>query len=322
MDRARMLYLLVVGLAMAAMAVPQSTDSSEAPLASDGHAIAIVATNTASVWPPSPGDGQSTHSILGQPWMAEIESHFQSHFDIHSHAGPIDGAAPMASVTSDSFPTRAIVVVVVPSLPEQCSGFLYGPSIVATAGHCVSAGNGGPWANTASIRIYAGFDGVQSEKFGSCGATRLYSTRGWVENGDERYDYGAIQLDCHVGDHAGWLGLTPATTSYVGVDIEVRGYHHTNDLHPCEANLGNRLRPCSGPGAVRADEDGQLFYFNNTFAGMSGSPVVTPSACGACAIGIHTMDHHGNTGVHAQFNHGTLFTSPRLANLRAWRDMP
>ena len=75
-------------------------------------------------------------------------------------------------------------------------------------------------------------------------------------------------------------------------------------------------------GVITATETSQLFYFNDTGGGMSGSPVYQPdrrgSSCqGVCAMAIHTTGTHGS-GNHATQNHGTRIVSTVSNNFLLW----
>ena len=100
-----------------------------------------------------------------------------------------------------TFPARATVLITF-SL-GRCTGWLIGPNTVITAGHCVHPGGGGSFYPASSYRIYPGRNGGGSP-YGSCTAKWLASVRGWTTTGDDRYDYGAIKLNCAIGNTVGW----------------------------------------------------------------------------------------------------------------------
>ena len=92
----------------------------------------------------------------------------------------------------------------------RCSGVMIGPNTVSTAGHCVHTGGpGGALRPVASYRIYPGRDGAVSP-YGFCTARTLYTVLGWTLASDEEYDYGAIKLNCTIGNTVGWFGMTTA----------------------------------------------------------------------------------------------------------------
>jgi glutamyl endopeptidase len=60
----------------------------------------------------------------------------------------------------------------------------------------------------------------------------------------------------------------------------------------------------------------QLFYQNDTFGGMSGSPIWLDKD-GPYLIGIHAYGPHGRAP-HSLHNHGTRITKAVFNNLVSW----
>jgi glutamyl endopeptidase len=188
----------------------------------------------------------------------------------------------------------------------RCSGTMISPDTVATAGHCVHTGAGGTWHS--GITVYPGRDGTQSP-YGSCAAIRLYSVIGWTVSGSELYDYGAIKLNCTVGNLAGWYGLTSASPG--GLPSIIQGYPGDKPLE----QWGSADK-------VRTTTTRQVFYLNDTFGGMSGSAVwYERNGNGPYMIGIHAYGKHGS-GAHFTYNHGTRITSAVFNNLVNWINSP
>src|SRR5688572_14863799 len=106
------------------------------------------------------------------------------------------------------YPDRAVVHVTTKT--QGCTGWLIGSDTVITAGHCVH--NGSNFTPLPGIVVASSIEGnsgpptMFATPFPLCGAKRLYSTAGWTSKEDEAYDYGAIKLDCKLGDLVGWLG--------------------------------------------------------------------------------------------------------------------
>lgn len=205
------------------------------------------------------------------------------------------------------FPYRAAALVTFTG--GRCSGWMIGPDTVATAGHCVhDGGRGGSWKS--NVRVFPGRNGGRSP-FGSCRATRLYSVVGWVNNADEQYDYGAIKLNCNVGNRTGWFGFWWQSASLRGTPTIITGYPGDK---PLEQWL-SRDR-------VRVSRSRQIFYRNDTLGGMSGSPVFTNNhrnCPGYCSMGIHAYGLHGRPP-HSNNNHGTRINRSVFNNLLAWRN--
>ncbi len=203
-----------------------------------------------------------------------------------------------------NFPASAVVLVTVGA--ARCSGWLIGEDTVVTAGHCVHTGNStttsGTWYPVENYTIYPGYKGGSDPTpYGSCTAKRLYSTAGWVENGDRNYDYGAIKLNCTVGLATGWFGYANFATVDKFPSI-INGY-------PGETVLAQWV----SADVVRKSDEHRIYYKNDTSAGMSGAPVWYDGGSGTWAFGIHTYQEVG-------FNQGTRITSAVFNNLKTWKN--
>jgi hypothetical protein len=93
-----------------------------------------------------------------------------------------------------------------------CSGTVIGRSTIATAGHCLSAGNGATWAtNVLFCPSYTG--GAPHPSVGCWAAGFLVTTFQWFNNGDPDYDYscavtnvtGTVHAN-KIGNVTGWAG--------------------------------------------------------------------------------------------------------------------
>jgi glutamyl endopeptidase len=191
-----------------------------------------------------------------------------------------------------------------------CSGWLIGPNTVATAGHCVNAGRGGPWST--NMRFYPGRNGA-SAPFGFCSARTLFSVVGWVTSGNEEYDYGAVKLNCTVGNVTGWFGFYATGFSQVGLSVLLTGY-------PAEKPSATQW---GGGGDINVSQVRKTRYMIDTSGGQSGAPVIeadrgaSASNCfGACGVAIHAY------GVSGGFNSGTRINSEVASNLLSWRNAP
>lgn len=208
------------------------------------------------------------------------------------------------------YPARAVVLISFAG--GRCSEFLIGSDTVATAGHCLHPGGGGPFFDRSSYDIFPGFDGSLAP-FGSCGAARLFSVVGWTRDGDERFDYGAIKLDCTVGNIVGWFGLR----TNAGNDTPAIGTGYPGD---------KPLQQWQSSDKVRVTEPRQLFYTADSEQGNSGGPVWEDffdngQSRGPFAIAIHAYRTHGS-GNHAIFNHGTRIVGPVFNNFVRWIAAP
>ncbi|HEX6686035.1 MAG TPA: trypsin-like serine protease [Candidatus Limnocylindrales bacterium] len=215
-----------------------------------------------------------------------------------------------------SFPSRATVFLT-RTIPNGdgtfrtiawCSGWMIGADTLATAGHCLNTGGGGAWYPTGEFRAWPGANG-SVRPYGSCTARRLHSVVGWTVDGNRNFDYGAIKLNCTVGNTVGWYGMWWQTATLTGLSTTVRGY-------PVDKPFGEQWFHSD---QVRITEDRRIFYRNDTFNGHSGSPVYqnraagSPFCVGQCSMGIHTTGGSTNNG-------GTRMVEPVFNNLIAWRD--
>jgi glutamyl endopeptidase len=211
-----------------------------------------------------------------------------------------------------AFPWRAIVLVTFSA--GRCSGALYGRDIVVTAGHCVhSGGSGGSWQT--NVRVFPGRNGP-SAPYGSCTAKSLHSVLGWTRDKDERFDYGAIKLNCSIGNTTGWLGLWWQGASLNGSGSQISGYPGDKPLEQWQSI-----------DQIRVSESDQVFYFNDTVGGVSGSavfanrPAGSPWCVGYCIMAIHAYGLHGSPP-HSNHNHATRLTQGKVDNLLHWRNLP
>lgn len=209
-----------------------------------------------------------------------------------------------------SFPWRAIALVTFTG--GRCTGWFIGKDTVATAGHCVhSGGASGTWKT--NVRVYPGRNGSASP-YGFCTAKRLHSVSGWISSKDEQYDYGAIKLNCNVGNTTGWFGIWWQAASLNGLPITVSGYPGDKPLTQWRAT-----------GSVVATQARQVFYKNDTFDGQSGAPVFQNRPAGSnfcvgqCSMAIHAYGLHGGSPHNAN-NHGTRIVQAVFNNFVTWRN--
>lgn len=228
---------------------------------------------------PVPGEGKTTETIIGS-------------FDSRVRTYTL------------SFPARAVALVTFEN--ASCTGWFIGPDTVATAGHCVhSGGSGGNWYDVNTYGVYPGFDRDQAP-FGFCRARTLHSVTGWTQSGNSQFDYGAIKLDCTVGNVVGWFGFFWTSASLNGQHIVVSGYPGDKEREQWWST-----------DRVRQTYARQLSYRNDTFGGQSGAPVWQdnpPGRDGPYALAIHT--YGGAT------NLGTRITKAVFNNLLAWINAP
>lgn len=213
----------------------------------------------------------------------------------------------------ERMPSRAVALILFRQGTSNlmCTGWFIGPNTVATAGHCVHKGGGGASTGwSTNVRVYPAYDG-STAPYGYCTSKSLRSVTGWTTSKDEMYDYGAIKLNCTVGNTVGWYGFYAPTT--VSGATVINGYPGDKPHY----------QQWMGVDQIRTVSSRQIFYKNDTYGGMSGSPVWNDrnGNMGPYAIGIHAYGLHG-TGAHAAYNHGTRIVTAVYNNLVSWKNLP
>lgn len=232
-------------------------------------------------------------------------------------------AAPEAIVGWDSrmrfntaeYPNRAIVMITRNGF-QTCTGYLVGADTVVTAGHCIHPGWGGVdgFHDPADFVVFPGRDGI-SNPFGSCTVASLHSVVGWAVHGNAEYDYGAMKLNCNIGNTVGFFGvynnrprgLRNAATRVIG--------------YPCD----NPALQMGSSDRIRRIHPRTLCYRDDTFNCQSGSPLWNDrnhgrANSGAWAFGVHAYGHNpnycGNPG--RRLNMGVRFRPGYVSNIVNW----
>lgn len=150
------------------------------------------------------------------------------------------------------------------------SGWLMGPRLVVTAGHCVHEGAGGDFYR--EVLIIPGADAMDAP-FGSQVSTTLRAAPRWIIDGARAHDYGAIILDRPFD--AALTYRTPAVKrddDLLTGEVFVAGY-------PAD-KPGTQWEDSEPISRVRHD---QFQYMLDTYGGQSGSAVIH----GGVPVGIH-----------------------------------
>ena len=229
-------------------------------------------------------------------------------------------------VDTTGFPYNAIVEITTPEKDLAgkpigwCTGWLYAPNMVATAGHCVydkrAVTNG--YFDTTVMRVWPGINGSTTNAK-SCGVVKSYVPTSWTsgqsstQGGNEYYDYGALKLDCNIGTGVLNYGLQPT----VGAFTRICGYPRDKPNH---------TQWCSDDQVRAVDAYNlQVFYANDTCKRMSGAPVMLWTGSAWSVTAIHTYGKHGSAADgtiyynHYTYNHGTRITSTVSNDLYNWR---
>lgn len=183
------------------------------------------------------------------------------------------------------------------------TGFMIGPNAVATCGHVLfnnkygSDNSSKDWIDSAIITP-AMNTGITPEPYGSANATYFHSNGQWLNNLNNEYDWGVIELDSNIGNKVGWLGLQYQSSSYTGDSIRVNGYPKLN---------GTTKNLYRSTGTVSKSTSRLLYSQSNyTSDGDSGGPCyICLVDNGYTAIGITigdiSEDPYGNYVIESCF---------------------
>ncbi len=219
--------------------------------------------------------------------------------DTRTKVDPYDAAV-------SSYPARATAMISFKqgSSSYLCTGWMISPNTIATAGHCVhSGGSSGVWSS--SVVVYPGYGKTNSPvaPYGSCTAKRLYSVSAWIASANSEYDYGAIKLNCTVGNTVGWFGLK--SNQGVGTPTIITGYPGDKPS----------VDQWTSSDVVRSVPNvRKLYYMNDTYGGMSGSPIWYDDGTNGApwAIGIHAYG--------GSVSSGTRIETTVFNNLVTWKN--
>jgi glutamyl endopeptidase len=201
------------------------------------------------------------------------------------------------TANTSAYPMRAIGRVTVTfgtgSLARRsaCTAWLIGPDTAVTSGHCVYNGDligRGSWGRNVTFTP-GQRDATSTPPFGSCGAKKLHSIADWTEDFDDDYDYGAIKLNCSIGNTVGSFGFFWTDNDIDDLPTTIRGY-------PGDMPSGTQW---VSHDRVRDSSSTYVYYANDTEGGMSGSPVYYNRKGCKCSMAIHkgNWDDDENLGI-------------------------
>lgn len=209
---------------------------------------------------------------------------------------------------TDDYPSNAVVLITFQDVYGSsyiCSGWLVGSNTVITAGHCVHDQYGVGWHT--NFTVYPGYN--NGAPYGSCGVSNAGTVLGWIYTGHPKYDYGALRLDCTVGNTVGWFGFNKKGRK--NKPTRLTGYPADKSPYYSQWESADRV-------AIKTNR--QLFYSNDTYGGMSGSPVWSDICnIGACVHGIHAYGPYGS-GRKAEFNRATRINKHAYNNIYYWKN--
>ena len=290
-------------------------------VANDGQVReAFVPTAGATVWPGQPPRPRAPGVRLdlaanfpAQPTAAE-QARWESARPVPGYAGAESVIGPDSRIRVNQtakYPASATVQILFSPKNStrtfSCSGNLISPDTVITAGHCIHAGRGGEFHQNHVV--YPGRKGSFAP-FGSCTARTVFTNQGWIDLGGSLdgsgvpWDFGAIKLNCAIGDTTGWFGFFWQAKTLKNIAAIIAGY-------PGDKPPGTQWK---GTGKVAISYPQQSFYTIDTAPGQSGSGVYyTKPGCGdngkpgPC---IHSVHAYGAGGPppYNKNNSGTRIT--------------
>lgn len=175
-----------------------------------------------------------------------------------------------------------------------CSGFMFGPNAAGTAGHCLYDRGHHGW-NT-NLTIIPGANG-SSQPYGHCGASKVTVQSLYINNGTTTEDYGAIKLNCTVGNTTGWFGFAYPASSF-------SGWHVTG--YPADKTSGTMW---TASGSITKQNTAETDYNIDMMGGESGGPVWNAS---------HQVTAINAYGVGTSYNAGPSLYAARQNDLHAW----
>lgn len=187
------------------------------------------------------------------------------------------------------------------------TGWLAGPALVVTAGHCLFDPTKG-WADSVSV-IPARRGNVAP--FGTFVGTQFSAAEPWIASRAIDFDLGCVHLDERLGDTLGWLPFEADTPSNTD-EVTVAGYPEF---------AGSHKHLLVGHGRATASQGQLLFYDVDTDEGQSGSPVwrKVPTGDDPVVVAVHTYEPKGTPqGTALNANSATLLTDNLVELLMSW----
>jgi glutamyl endopeptidase len=199
----------------------------------------------------------------------------------------------------------SLLITAADNSPWIGTGWFIGPHTLITAGHVVHIKNNpierrNGWVTR--IKVMPGRNGG-SLPFGSVTSTTFWSVKGWTEDGDQNYDYGAIILPTDLGATTGWIGFG------VWPDAQLLSSLANISGYPGDKPAGTQWYHSRKITSVNGQK---VFYDIDTAGGQSGSAVYRIVNGVRYGVAIHA---YGGTTA----NSGTRITSPVYNNLTAWK---
>lgn len=184
------------------------------------------------------------------------------------------------------------------------TGWFISPRTLITAGHCVFIKGSNVPGRDGWVRSIDVMPGRNEAflPFGTVTATGLRTVRAWAEQGDQRFDYGAIILPVPLGNTTGLRRFAVRNdAALVNTQAEVAGY-------PGDKPPGTMWRHAL---PIESVDPLKVFYTIDTAGGQSGAPVCITEGGELVAVGVHA--YGGGTS-----NSATRINQDVFNNLQRW----
>ncbi len=263
-----------------------------------------------------PGFGQTsmTRELMSELFVAPSTSQLRDVGEASFGPPPpvaetVHGPDDRAQITNTtSYPWRANASLLITAADNSMwigTGWFIGPHTLITAGHCVFLKNSGVpgrdgWVK--SIQVMPGRNGA-TLPYGSVTSTNFRSVKGWTQNGDETFDYGAIIIPTELGNTVGWFGFgVYSDADLVSATGNISGY-------PGDKPTGTQWYDARTIASVNSRK---VYYDIDTAGGQSGAAVYRLINGARMGIAIHA---YGG----ATTNSGTRIISEVYNNMVAWK---
>ena len=187
------------------------------------------------------------------------------------------------------------------------TGWFIGPRTLATAGHCVYIkGSGVPGRDgwVRNIQVIPGRN-RQTAPYGAATSTLFWSVKGWVDSGDENYDYAAVIIPVELGRRTGWYGFGVFDDATLEACVgNIAGY-------PGDKPSGTLWWDSHQIASVNATK---VFYDIDSFGGQSGAAVYVIRDGKRIGVAVHA---YGGPVT----NSGTRISQPVFQNLKTWKSL-
>jgi len=198
-------------------------------------------------------------------------------------ATSIIGTDDRAQVSSTTIGPAKQVVYLYIEFPSShaysCTGTVYGPKLIITAGHCVYDSNEGGWAS--GIWASPARNG-NAFPYGTQSAQDWESTTGWVIDGRADHDFAAVIMpDTTLSDQTGWWRFGYYSDAFLlNKNVTIVGYPGDKPTATMWADTD----------PITSMQSQLIRYTIDTYSGQSGSSPYFISGGIPIAVGIHSSN--------------------------------